>query len=114
MVILERAKESVKIVSLVGHLDGMTCGEVQEKLTALVEAGTTQMVLDLSRMDYISSAGLRVLLILQKSLKSKSGEAVFLKVQDSVKEVFNLSGFSALFTFFASEEEALNKLQKGV
>ena len=66
------------------------------------------MILDLESLDYISSAGLRVLLTGAKRLKAKRGKIVLCSAQRHVKEVFDISGFSMIIKVFNDEEEALS------
>lgn len=66
--------------------------------------------MDLSGVEYISSAGLRSLLVLGKRIKAKGGTLLLVGLQGMVKEVFDISGFAALFPVHASHEEALEAI----
>lgn len=83
-------------MAVIGRLDTTTAPELD---AALKEAlpGVKELVLDFSAMDYISSAGLRVLLSTQK-LMSKQGSMVLTGVNEGVMEVFEITGFSGILT----------------
>ena len=69
--------------------------------------GGYRIVLDLSGLDYISSAGLRVLMITAKQVKSQEGEIVVAGMQPVVREIFDISKFTFVFKCFSSVSEAL-------
>jgi anti-anti-sigma factor len=74
-------------------------------------AARDQLVLDLSGVDYISSAGLRVLLLAAKRLQPQ-GRLVLCSLNRSVREVFELAGFLPLFGIEPSREQALARLER--
>ena len=78
----------------VGRVDTITSPELE---AAIVLDGVEELVFDLSQVDYISSAGLRVLLSSQKKMAGKSMKIV--NAKPAVKEVFDITGFSDIFTF---------------
>ena len=85
-----------------GRIDGMTAQALEKKIEAQITAGARMIVADLNQVNYVSSAGLRTFLTVQKSLKGAGGEIVIYQAAGMVEEVFDLSGFKRLFTF-ASE-----------
>ena len=78
----------------VGRVDTITSPELE---AAVILDGIEELVFDLSQVDYISSAGLRVLLSSQKKMAGKSMKIV--NAKPAVKEVFDITGFSDIFTF---------------
>lgn len=88
-----------------GRIDSMTAPEIQGELNKLILEGERLLVINLAAVTYISSAGLRVFLTLQKQLKKAGGELVFFGVADQVKEVFTLSAFDKVFRIAATREE---------
>ena len=78
----------------IGRVDTITSPELE---AAVVLEGVEELVFDLSQVDYISSAGLRVLLSSQKKMAGKSMKIV--NAKPAVKEVFDITGFSDIFTF---------------
>ena len=83
-------------VGLEGRLDTTTAPELEKALKEEME-GATELVLDFSRLDYISSAGLRVLLAAHKAMAGKGGMKV-IHVNEVVNEVFEVTGFSDILT----------------
>ncbi len=79
-------------VALEGRLDTTTAPKLEEELRSSVD-GITRLVFDLAKLEYISSAGLRALLAMQK-LMNQQGEMVLQNVNEAVMEVFEVTGFS--------------------
>ena len=67
-------------------------------------------MIDLSRLDYVSSAGLRVFLVAAKRMRSKDGKIALCSLQDHVQQVFDLSGFSSILSIYASREDGIKAL----
>lgn len=81
-------------VKLEGRLDTLTAPELEEDMQGSLE-GVTDLVVDLEALEYVSSAGLRVLLRLMKQMKQ---QMVIRNVSELVSEVFEVTGFSDIFT----------------
>ena len=109
MEISTRTSNDIHIVAIGGNLDSTTSPEAQKKLDAVV-AGAKKVVLDFSELDYISSAGLRVLLGAAKQLRASGGTLRMFGLNQSVREVFEISGFSAILAVYPSEAEALGAM----
>ncbi len=107
MEITSRKIEEKTIVNVNGRLDAVSASEFQKALLALIEQGAKNLVLDFSGVDYISSAGLRAILVVAKQLRSGQGELSVAVLQEMVKEVFELSGFNAILPIFDSLDAAL-------
>lgn len=78
-------------------MDTNTSPQLQERLLKAFQKGS-RVILDLEQVEYVSSAGLRALLIGQKTANSKKGSMKLIHVQEAVQEVLDLSGFSAILT----------------
>jgi anti-anti-sigma factor len=104
--------ESVNVVTLAfkGRLDAASAPQAETAVKEFLGSGKTSLLLDLSGLEYISSAGLRVLLLANKALKQKSGALALCGVKGTVQEVLDVSGFTALFKVAASATEALSEL----
>ena len=90
-------KENSKLtVTVSGRIDTVTAPELEEFALEHME-GITEMALDLADVEYVSSAGLRALLQLHKDM-SKQGKLKLLNIRPSVKEIFDMIGFSRIFT----------------
>ncbi len=103
--------EDIVQLCLAGHLDATTSIDADNELTQMINEGKIKLLLDLAKLDYISSAGLRVLLVAAKQLQQKSGQIVLCSMTASVKEVFEISGFSSIFKIFPTVDEALEFMQ---
>ena len=80
------------IVALEGRLDTVTAPEVEVKIGSIL-AGVTDLVLDMTKVEYVSSAGLRIILKIQKVMFTQ-GKMKLIGVNESVMEVFEITGFS--------------------
>jgi anti-sigma B factor antagonist len=89
-----------------GNLDTNTAPEAQERFDQLVDDGVRKVLVDFKALDYISSAGLRVLLATAKRLSGEGGSLRICHLNDTVREVFEISGFSTIFSVFDTEAEA--------
>jgi anti-sigma B factor antagonist len=108
MQISSRTQGDAKIVALAGKLDSVTSPEAQKALEAIVAEGGRKLAVDFSGLDYISSAGLRVLLGTAKQLRASGGGLRTFGMNETVREVFDISGFSTILPVFPSEADALN------
>ena len=89
--------DELLLIAPVGRLDTVTSGELKERIAAL-DAGGRDIELDFSKVDYISSAGLRLLVALQKQAKADGRGMVIRNINAVVREVFRVSGFNKSFT----------------
>ena len=96
------------------RIDSLTAPSFEEQTVALLAGGHNKVVVDFSALDYLSSAGLRVLLILAKRAKSAGGALVFCSVGNTVKDVIEVSGFGSLLGIYAGTEEACAVLSRPV
>ena len=110
MDMLVKSEGAVTVMAVTGRLDAVTVPEFEKKVRALVDSGALRLVIDFENLDYISSAGLRGLLVTAKLLKSKDGKVGFAHVTGTVQEVFDISGFRSLFSIDDSVEAAIAKL----
>jgi anti-anti-sigma factor len=106
MQISTRTSNDVHIVAITGSLDSTTAPEAQKSLAAVL-SGAKKVGLDFTGLDYISSAGLRVLLGVAKQLRASGGKLAMFGLNQSVREVFEISGFASILPIHATEAEAL-------
>ena len=90
------AKDSELTVVLAGRLDTTTAPALEKELKESLDS-VTNLVIDMSDLEYISSAGLRVLLSAQKTM-NKQGAMLVKHVNDSIMEIFEVTGFSDILT----------------
>jgi anti-sigma B factor antagonist len=92
----KKTNASELIVSLTGRLDTTTAPQLDKELKASL-GGVTELIIDMGALEYISSAGLRVLLSAQKVM-NKQGEMKVIHVNDTIMEIFEVTGFSDILT----------------
>ncbi len=95
MKIIKNQSGGTLTIALEGRLDTTTAPELEQEIKNL--DGVTELVMDFARLDYISSAGLRVLLSAQKKM-SKQGSMKVIHANEMVLEVFEVTGFSDILT----------------
>ena len=110
MDIIETRHDQTNIYKLNGRLDSNTSPTLEKKLTDAMQDGTTSMVIDFENLDYISSAGLRIILKTTKDLKKSEGNIILCAMQDYVKELFEIAGFDTLLPIVPTMDEALTKI----
>ena len=107
MTIVTESTETATIVSLQGQLNSTNAVATEAQVLTLVDAGARHLLLDFSALEYISSAGLRMVLVIAKRLKQDGGKLVLCSMQPAIREVFDVSGFLAILNVTATRSEAL-------
>ena len=92
----KKAEQSGLIVLLSGRLDTTTAPELEKELKGSLD-GVTELVIDMEKLEYISSAGLRVLLSAQK-IMGKQGTMKVIHVNEAIMEIFDVTGFADILT----------------
>jgi anti-sigma B factor antagonist len=96
------------VIHLSGRLDSATAPKFADAINALINDGRFRIVVEMSALDFISSAGLRVLITAQKNCKRYNrGEVVLTQVPTNIMSALDLSGFTTLFSFFPALVEAV-------
>jgi len=88
-----------KYIELIGNLDGNSSNDVTEKILDVLK-DNNDIVIDMSDCPYVSSAGLRTLLTIGKSIKMKSGHMSIINLVEEVKEIMEMTGFGGIFKGF--------------
>jgi anti-anti-sigma factor len=107
MTISTRTQGDATIVAFAGNLDSNTSPQAQQALDGILAGGAKKVVVDFSALDYISSAGLRVLLGAAKKLSGPGCALRLFGLNETVREVFQISGFSTILPVVATEADAL-------
>jgi anti-anti-sigma factor len=94
------------LVDIEGRLDTLTAAEFEKQIMTLLDSGRINLILDCSGLNYISSSGLRTFLVVQKKMKSQQGKFMICSLQQGIKEIFDISGFSSIFSVFPDKEAA--------
>lgn len=90
-----------------GRIDTTTSGAVDDAIRRAVDDGARKLVVDFAGVDYISSAGLRVFLVLAKRMRDLRGQLVLCGMPEPVRQVFHLAGFMPLFRVEVSQDAAV-------
>ena len=94
-----------------GSIDASTSPNVEHAVNAAVAGGSRRLIFDMRQVSYISSAGLRAILLAAKKAKAAGGGAAVFGLQPSVEEVFTVAGFGKVVPIASSDAEARDKLQ---
>ena len=92
-------KDGKLIATLEGEMDTAAAVEAEEVLKALYDTGGQDVVVDCTKLEYIASSGLRILLGILKGAKASGSKVTLRGVNDDIKNVFNLTGFTSIFEF---------------
>lgn len=111
MKIAHQEKDGVICLTIVGRLDADSAPEAETTVKGFLKEGSQRLLFDLSQMDYISSAGLRVILMVIKELRTKKGKVVLCGLTPYVKEVFDVSNFSSIIPIADSVEAGLQQMR---
>ena len=100
-------KGSIAVMNFEGHLDTNSSPDAQKSLDELFGSGTLKILMNFTKVDFVSSAGLRILLGAAQELQKAGGELRVCNLNEDVMEVFDISGFSTILMVFKDESEAL-------
>ncbi|MCC7272687.1 MAG: STAS domain-containing protein [Alphaproteobacteria bacterium] len=103
----QESQNGVIIVTPAGRLDISSAKLVEDSLIGIIERGNSRLVLDLSQLDYISSAGLRTLLVVAKRVETAKGKIALAGLKPNVREVLEVGGFDRIFAIHADRSAAL-------
>jgi anti-anti-sigma factor len=107
MKIETRELKHVSVVKVVGRVDSATAPDLEKSLQSLVDSDRNQIVLDLQETEYMSSAGLRVLVTMLKAAKKNGGDLRLSQLSLRVKEVLELAGLTPVFGIYPDVVEAV-------
>jgi anti-sigma B factor antagonist len=103
-----KENENFDMVVFTGRIDTNTSSDAQKSLDALITGGTKAIIVDFTALDFVSSAGLRVFLATAKKLSGTGRDLRLFGLNDTVQDIFDISGFSSLLNVFNTSEEALS------
>ena len=109
MEITERKAGNVCVVGVAGRLDSGTAESFGQRLHHLIDGGERSLVVDGATLEYVSSAGLRVLLVAAKRLKAANGRIVLSSLKPHILEVFEIAGFTSVFPIYGNAEQAVQQ-----
>lgn len=103
--------EQATIISIDGQLNAATTAVIQNDVLAAAQAGQ-RILLDMSRVTYLSSAGLRMLLLLYRRIRENNGFMVLAGLSEEITDIMQITGFLDLFKIFENRNSALQALKK--
>jgi stage II sporulation protein AA (anti-sigma F factor antagonist) len=110
MDISEDRKADAVVLALSGKLDATTAKTFEDRIFGVINSGAQRLVVDLALLEYVSSSGLRVFLLAAKRLQATDGKIAMCGLQDHVRQVFDLAGFSSILSIYGSRDEAIKGL----
>lgn len=105
---IEERQNDITILGLRGRMDSVTSRTVEEKLLSLIDSGERHLIVDCAELAYVSSAGLRVFLMAAKRVTQVKGKMILTTLNQDVRQVFDLTGFSSILQICHSREEAIS------
>jgi len=109
MEVVIKSVKGVTVMELSGSLDGKTAPEVQKQVLAGAE-GQNRVILDMTAVSFVSSAGLRILLLLYRQLKAKGGKIALIGTSEEIKDVMSNTGLINFFLIADSLEGGIAAL----
>jgi anti-anti-sigma factor len=106
----EERKADAVVLALSGRLDATSAKTFEDRILGVINSGTQRLVVDLSQLEYVSSSGLRVFLLAAKRLQPTNGKMSLCGLQDHIRQVFDLAGFSSILSIYGSRDEAISSL----
>ncbi|MGV8095967.1 MAG: STAS domain-containing protein [Mangrovibacterium sp.] len=94
-------------IQVEGRIDTTNYNEFESAVNEVFNDNVKQIYLDCSGLNYISSSGLRIFLTIQKKMMATGGKFKLYGMQPAIKEIFDISGFSSIFTIFTDKEAAV-------
>jgi anti-anti-sigma factor len=107
--IVEETKGDVLILRINGRLDAVSSPHAERKVFDYINNGQYKLLLDFAGVDYLSSAGMRMLLSVSKKLKTLSGRLVLFSVTMNVMDILKMSGFDHVLELAKTEEDGLRR-----
>ena len=107
-------KNGVIVAKIGGRLDVQSSPQAEKAILKTLEADSPKLVLNFANLEYISSAGLRVVLIALKEIKKKGGSLALCCLKNEVARIFEISNFSSIMTITNSLEEALEAVLRNL
>lgn len=103
-------KGEVTVIRLEGRLDAHSAPQLEKQLQAIVDSGHFKFVLNFEKVEYLSSAGMRLMLAMSKKLKNLEGKLVACCMNEEVMDVIKMAGFNQVIDIYPTEEESFSHL----
>lgn len=106
-----RSSECVTILDLSGDLDAHTSVQLERTIQDLIQKQHYNLIINFSKLNYISSAGLGVFMAFIDDIRAKGGDIKFSNMPEKIYQIFDLLGFPMLYEIYADEKEAIEKFK---
>jgi stage II sporulation protein AA (anti-sigma F factor antagonist) len=103
-------EHTTSIYAPIGRIDSSNAAAAEAEMLTKIKEGSPLLIIDLQRLDYLSSAGLRVLLLAAKTCRAGGGKAVIQQAAPAVRDVLKMSGFDKIIPMLDSRDDALAAL----
>ena len=110
LTVASEEQDDAVVLCPTGRVDGTNVTILQGAVRERLEASQVRLVFDLVELNYISSAGLRVLLMAARDLQAQGGKAVFCNLSEQIRQVFEITGFDKILSVHGNREDALSAL----
>lgn len=108
MEIQHRERDGISILDFSGNLDTNNSPAAESEVNRLIESGNERILFNFKDLNFIASSGLRILLASAKKLKLTGGRMIVCSLNETVQEVFDISGFASILNLASDEDEALS------
>jgi anti-sigma B factor antagonist len=111
MEIIQSLIDDISVLSVSGKIDAVTSKDLEAALIGLIDKNEIFLVVNMEKVEFLSSSGLRVLMASLNKLKHKDGDLLLAALQPFVKDVFFMTGANRFFSIYPSQGEAIKSLQ---
>ncbi|MFZ2473382.1 MAG: STAS domain-containing protein [Methanothrix sp.] len=111
MEIIHSLIEDIPVLFVSGKIDAVTSKDLETALIGLIDQNKRFLIINMEKVEFLSSSGLRVLMASLNKLKHRDGDLLLAALQPFVKDVFFLTGASRFFSIYPNQGEAINSLQ---
>jgi len=100
-------KQGKIVIHVSGRLDASSAPILEEKMSEVIGGGNFHLLIDFSNVEYLASAGMRLMLSNSKKLKTENGSLLFCSISEDVMEIIKMAGFEKILSIYPTEQEAL-------
>lgn len=108
--IITRTSGEIIVFDLIGTLDAHTLELLEKKFREYVNQDYKYFIMNLSQLEYVTSAGLGVFMEYIEDIRAKGGDIIFCCARDRIYKIFDLLGFPVIFSFYPAEEKAIESI----
>ncbi len=110
--IIEEKIGEVRVIKVVGELDALVAPKLKDKITKEMENGCKNFVIDFEELSHINSLAMGILRGKLKSVKDIGGDIKFVKLNEHIKEIFEMIGLDEIFEIYEDRQEAIDSYNK--